>query len=84
MAVVLGESLGESGVLWHRLVEQRYVVVEPDSDGLVRSAVFPGLWLDPPAMLALDGVRAMDALDGGLKSREHEAFVRTLAEHRAL
>ena len=72
--------LGESRVLWHRLVEQRYVVVGPDSDGLVRSAVFPGLWLDPPAMLALDGARAMDALDLGLKSREHEEFVRTLAQ----
>ncbi len=71
--------LGETRVLWHRLIHQRYVLVEPDSDGLVRSAVFPGLWLDPTAMLALDGARTLAALDLGLKSPEHEEFIRTLS-----
>lgn len=74
--------LGESRILWHRLIEQRYITVEPDADGLLRSAVFPGLWLDPAAMLALDGPRAMDALDRGLKSPEHQEFVRTLAQRK--
>jgi Uma2 family endonuclease len=75
--------LGESRVLWHRLIDQRYVPVDPDPDGLVRSVAFPGLWLDPSAMLALDGVRTMEALDRGLKSREHEEFIRTLVGRKS-
>lgn len=75
--------LGESRVLWHRLIDQRYVLAEPDSDGLVRSIVFPGLWLDPAAMLALDGPRTLEALDLGLKSPEHEEFVRTLERKKS-
>ena len=75
--------LGESRILWHRLIKRRYVFLEPDPDGLLRSTVFPGLWLDPAALLALDGVRVMEALDQGLKSREHRAFVRTLAARKS-
>ncbi len=75
--------LGESRVLWHRLIDQRFVLVDPDPDGLVRSAAFPGLWLDPAAMLALDGPRIMEALDLGLKSRAHEDFIRTLARRKS-
>jgi hypothetical protein len=71
--------LGESRIVWHHLIGQRYMIATPDSDGLLRSAVFPGLWLDPAAMLALDSVGVLDALDRGLKSPEHAEFVRTLA-----
>jgi len=61
--------LGESRVLWQRLVEGKYVPIEADPDGLLRSVVFPGLWLDPKALLALDAAGVLDALDQGLQSR---------------
>jgi len=48
-------------------------------DGLLRSAVFPGLWLDPGALLPLNGARVFDVLDMGLRSPEHQDFVRHLA-----
>jgi hypothetical protein len=75
--------LGESRVLWQRLVEGRYVAIEAGGDGLLRSVVFPGLWLDPAALLALNAARVLEALDHGLRSEEHEDFVRTLAERGA-
>lgn len=79
----LAVLLGESRVVWYRLAEGRYVAFEPGSDGLLRSVVFPGLWLDPQALLALNGARVLDALDLGLRSPEHEVFLRALAQTRS-
>ena len=74
--------LAESKVLWYRLVEASYIPLEPGSDGLLRSVVFPGLWLDPAALLALNGARVFDVLEMGLRSAEHQDFVRALAQRR--
>jgi hypothetical protein len=69
-------------ILWHVRREGRLTAVPPDDDGLYRSVAFPGLWLDPQALLAndLDGLIA--ALDRGLASPEHAAFVAHLEERR--
>jgi len=75
--------LGESRVLWLRLVEGQYVQLEAGADGLLGSMIFPGLWLDPQALVDLHGARVLDALDQGLKSPEHEEFVRVLGAQRA-
>ena len=75
--------LGESRVLWLRLVDGSYVHLEPGPDGLLRSVIFPGLWLDPHALVVLDGAGVLDTLDQGLKSPEHDEFVRALAARRA-
>ena len=75
--------LGESQVLWRRLVGGRYVLLKPHANGVVRSEVFPGLWLDPEALLANKGARVQEVLDQGLKSPEHEEFVRGLAARKA-
>jgi len=74
--------LGESRVLWRRLVAGAYVDLEAGADGLVRSVVFPGLWLDPQALVDLNGARVLDVLDQGLKSREHQEFADALAARR--
>jgi Uma2 family endonuclease len=49
------------------------------SDGIYRSAVFPGLWLDPAALLSRDSKRLMAVLRLGLVSPEHATFVAALA-----
>lgn len=48
------------------------------ADGIYRSEVFPGLWLDPAALLRLDASRLRDVLQQGLASPEHAAFVARL------
>jgi hypothetical protein len=55
--------------------------VQPSSDGIIRSQVFPGLWLDPQALLALSGKRLLAVLQEGLSTADHEAFVGRLARH---
>ena len=42
--------------------------------GVVRSRAFPGLWLNVPALLALDFAAVLDTLDEGLATSEHAAF----------
>ncbi len=75
--------LGERSVVWYRLVDGKYVPLQADADGLLRSVVFPGLWLDPAALLALNGVRIFDVLDLGLRSPEHQDFVQLLGPRRS-
>ena len=48
-------------------------------DGLYRSAVFPGLWLDPQALLEGNRQRLRAVLDLGYSTPEHTAFVAKLA-----
>ena len=60
---------------WFVLKSRKYVRLPRDRSGLYRSKVFPGLWLDPAAMVRGDSATLQVALQCGLASREHAAFV---------
>jgi len=66
-------------VLWFAREEGGYVPLSPDRRGVIRSRVFPGLWLDTRALLANDGVRVLATLGRGLASKAHATFARALA-----
>jgi hypothetical protein len=76
--IVLG--IDPSAVRWHVRVEGRLVLIDPDVDGLYRSKVFPGLWLDPAALLSGDTRRLREVVDQGLATAQHADFVVRLAE----
>jgi Uma2 family endonuclease len=63
---------------WFVLREGEYVTAPLPGDGVQRSAVFPGLWLDVEALLAGDLARVLAVLQDGLKSPEHAKFVTRL------
>jgi Uma2 family endonuclease len=48
------------------------------SDGIYRSELLPGLWLDAQALFAKDARRLRDTLSLGLTTPEHGAFVQLL------
>ena len=50
------------------------------TDGILRSEVFPGLWLDPAALIKLDLPRVLAVLQDGLRSPEHADFVARLQQ----
>jgi len=52
----------------------------PDSRGIYRSQVFPGLWVHAPALFAGDSKQLVQTVQEGLASKEHAAFVKTLKE----
>jgi Uma2 family endonuclease len=66
-------------VLWFVSRGGQFQELAPGSDGILRSEVFPGLWLDPAALLHLDGARVLEVLRQGLATPEHAAFVASLA-----
>jgi Uma2 family endonuclease len=72
-------ALDPDEVFWHVRRDDRFVRMPPDADGLFRSQCFPGLWLDPQALFADDGLRLVAVLDRGLATPEHAAFVAQLA-----
>src|SRR5262249_9825016 len=53
--------------------------IQPTRDGVLRSEVFPGLWLHVQALLDQDGAKLMETVQKGLASRAHGSFVRRLA-----
>jgi Uma2 family endonuclease len=76
---VLSVKLRE--LVWFHFPSQRKL--KPGHRGVVRSRVFPGLWIDLPALLACDSERLTAALNEGLAGRGHAAFVKRLqAAHR--
>lgn len=72
-------ALGPDEVVWFRQEQGALLARPPDGDGLFRSAVFPGLWLDPRALLEGDPGRILWALERGLATPEHAGFVARLA-----
>jgi hypothetical protein len=53
-----------------------------DSEGILRSEVFPGLWLDRTALLRGDMLRVMAVVQQGVASPEHAAFLQRLRAPR--
>jgi Uma2 family endonuclease len=78
----LAVLMREREVRWHRLVSGRFEVVPAPADGIYRSAVLPGLWLDAAALLAGDLARVLAGVQQGIASPDHQAFVGQLAARR--
>ena len=72
-------ALDPDEVFWHVRRDGRFVSVPPDQDGLFRSQSFPGLWLDPRALFANDGLELIAVLERGLATPDHTAFADRLA-----
>lgn len=68
----------EQQVEWFALREGVYEPLAPDEAGILRSEVFPGLWLQPAALWAADIAGLLAILQQGLASPEHAAFVERL------
>lgn len=68
----------DSQVDWFMLKADEYVCQLPDEQGIVRSEVFPGLWLAVSALLSGEITTVLAVLQQGLSSPEHQAFVQQL------
>src|SRR5712692_184659 len=66
----------EQELQWFHFKSKRKI--QPDSKGIYRSRVFPGLWIDSRALLGRNVTRVNNVLQEGLASRAHAAFVRKL------
>jgi len=71
--------LFEREIRWHMLMNGVYQIMPAEPGGSWRSCVFPGLWLDGPALLEGKMSLVLSKLQEGLASAEHQAFVERLA-----
>lgn len=60
---------------WFSLQNGEYFPVKPDSEGVIQSQVFPGLWLAVSALLDGEMASVLNVLQAGLNSSEHQYFV---------
>jgi Uma2 family endonuclease len=63
---------------WFVLQGGTFEPLAPDAAGILRSPTFPGLWLDPAALLCGDMQQVLAVVQQGLASPEHVAFVQKL------
>ena len=63
---------------WYILRGEYYLLLDPGPDGIIRSEMFPGLWLDPAALIRGDAARVLAVAQLGHGSPEHTAFIQLL------
>jgi hypothetical protein len=78
-----GQRLDQPTFHGFALRDGKFELLPKSEDGVYRSEVFPGLWLDEAAFVANDGLGVMAALRLGLQSLEHADFVERLRQNRA-
>ncbi|MBW4554309.1 MAG: Uma2 family endonuclease [Aphanocapsa sp. GSE-SYN-MK-11-07L] len=71
----------ENRLDWFQLLGGEYQPMMPDREGILRSQVFPGLWLAVNPLLSSQMVQVLAVLQAGLQSPEHAAFVQQLSKN---
>jgi Uma2 family endonuclease len=64
----------EGRIQWWELSDGEYVVI-PAESGILKSRVYPGLWLDAAALIAGRSADVLRTFQQGLASAEHAGFV---------
>jgi Uma2 family endonuclease len=70
----------ENQLEWFCLVDGEYSLLQPDPEGIIRSRVFPGLWLAIDALLSNNMQHVLAVLQQGLQSAEHQDFMQGLSK----
>jgi hypothetical protein len=68
----------EQALDWFVRRGRQFVPLKPDAEGVYRSKVFPGLWLDVAALIRQDMATVARVAQQGLGTPEHAAFVERL------
>jgi len=61
---------------WFSLRSGEFEPLAVDAAGILRSEVFPGLWLDAAALVCGDMRRVLAVVQQGIASPEHTEFVK--------
>jgi Uma2 family endonuclease len=72
----------DKAIDWFALRGDRYEPLPTDELGVIKSETFPGLWLNPAALLSGELAAVLKVLQQGIATDEHQAFCRQLAEKK--
>jgi len=70
----------DKSIDWFILRDGNFERQPLNAQGYYQSMVFPGLWLDPNALITGDMVKVMQVLQQGLATPEHADFVERLCQ----
>ncbi|WP_107670942.1 Uma2 family endonuclease [Cyanothece sp. BG0011] len=59
---------------WFRLKEEKYIKLQADENGIIKSEIYQGLWLDTNALLNGNLARVLECLKQGIETSEHMKF----------
>ena len=65
---------------WFQLINEEYVTLAPNAEGVIESQVFPGLRLAVAALIEGDRAKVSSELGAGLQTTVHTVFVERLAK----
>jgi Uma2 family endonuclease len=65
---------------WFVLENGEYISLEADNEDIIKSIIFPGLWLDVSALLTGEMARVLAVLQQGLSSEAHQNFLQQLSK----
>ncbi|NET70729.1 MAG: Uma2 family endonuclease [Sphaerospermopsis sp. SIO1G2] len=63
---------------WFYLEKGEYLELKPDENGILKSRVFPGLWLAVDELLTENMSEVLQVLQSGLQSDEYATFINKL------
>jgi Uma2 family endonuclease len=72
----------DEAIDWFILKRGKYQRLPLSKDGLYKSKVFPGLWLDPKAMIAGNLAKVIEVVQKGIASPAHRRFVARLRSRK--
>ena len=64
---------------WFRLKDEKYIKLQADENGIIKSEIYPGLWLDVTALLKGDLVKVLDVLKQGIETPAHTNFCQKIS-----
>jgi Uma2 family endonuclease len=68
----------ENRLDWFRLEEGRYISLESDEAGIIKSRIFPGLWLAVNVLREGNLAEVLAVLQPGIQTAEHQEYVQRL------
>jgi Uma2 family endonuclease len=63
---------------WFQLRDGEYIKLQPDEKNIIKSEVFPGLWLGLDYLLNYELAEVIKTVQQGLKTTEHQNFIQRI------
>ncbi len=63
---------------WFSFKKGKYIQLIANQDGVIKSDIYPGLWLDIQALLTGNLLKVLEVLQQGMKTKEYQNFRKNL------
>jgi Uma2 family endonuclease len=68
---------------WFCLRDGKYVTLQPDEKNIIKSEVFPGLWLELDSLLNYELAKVIKTVQQGVDTIEHQEFIKSIKKAKS-